>query len=635
MFAPRFDPFVSENEDIHIDDIDSKVQERKRKLSTTSSEEALDDDDEDGDGDEADEAYQGDEKSKNFDRSQDIDSASIDNDSGESDALTSDTERTNKEEGNDTNNEKVYDSKYKSVFDKFRTSVAQKVNEQVGHTENLDPEGVESQNLGPMPQPQLPKDKFSKPKESQSKNLDWIATPKYVSPDMKKPFSELNPSLSSLMQRNLSSMGYTEAFSVQISVIEMLLEDIKKTSINPDTKSDLLINAATGSGKTLAYVVPIVESLHKRIVPRVRAIILVPTKPLISQVKATFHDLCRGTNLSVVSLRNDISIREESSRLRSHPPDVIISTPGRLVEHLTTESVNLKNLQYLVIDEADRLLNQSFQNWCRVLMSAINKYTQDKEKNISNFWRLRVQRLIFSATLTTNISELMSLELESPRLVVVNEEHNLVNEMFTLPSTLKEYKLKFGSSKSALKPLILAKFLLEQNKLRNVLVFAMSSESSMRLSWLLSSLLNNLQSAENILVAYINSTNNTVTNRAHILKSFSTGSINILVATDLIARGIDILSITDVVNYDTPNSSRDYVHRVGRTARALQSGFAYNFLFGKGEEKWFSNLTRNLGRGGKHIEDFSLDFFSSINENEIALYREYLEELKQNVVGRK
>ena len=382
-------------------------------------------------------------------------------------------------------------------------------------------EDIEMQDLVPLPQPELPRDKRLVSTAAHLNNLDWLTTPIYTAPEETKPFAEFqNPPLSSLMIKNLRNMGFESAFSVQISVLNLMLKDIERNRLQPDMRGDLLVNASTGSGKTLAYLIPIIESLQTVKVPRVRAIILVPTKPLINQVKTTLNQLSKGTNLSIVSLKNDLSIKEEGIKLQTNEPDIIVSTPGRLVDHLTNGYISLKNLQYLVIDEADRLLNQSFQNWCQILISKIDEFTNIKERNISNSWKLNVQKMIFSATLTTDAGKLSLLKFHKPRLIIVNNKEQLVNEMFSLPATLNEFKLQFGSAKSSLKPLILSKFLLGKNKLANVLIFTKSNDASLRLSRLLSLIMNKLGS-ETINIAYIDSTNNTTSVRSKILKDFS------------------------------------------------------------------------------------------------------------------
>ena len=525
-------------------------------------------------------------------------------------------------ENNEPNeNDPQYISKHESVFKKFNKSVQTPKKED--ESEESEEEDIETQDLAPIPQPTLPRDKKLTSTSTHLKNLDWLTVPTYASPSDTKPFKDFP--LSPFMLRNLENSGFSNAFSVQIAVMNILLKDLSQNKLQPDMKGDLLVNASTGSGKTLAYLIPIIESLHKRIVPRVRAIILVPTKPLISQVKATFIELSRGTNLSILSLKNDISIKDEGTRLLTNEPDVIISTPGRLVDHLINGSISLSALQYLVIDEADRLLNQSFQDWCRILISKL-----DHQVDISKQWKLSVKKLIFSATLTTDAGKLSALKFEKPRLVIVNDQEQLVNEIFTVPPTLSEYKIQFGSSKNTIKPLILAKFLISKEMLSNVIIFTKSNEASLRLSKLLELIFQKIGSS-GIEVGYINSTNNKTSTRTKILKDFSTQKVNILVATDLIARGIDILSITDVINYDMPNSSREYVHRVGRTARANQSGKAYNLCFGKGEAKWFKTIVNEVGRGVKTVEELEIDSKAIVSREDEDIYNECLEELQKQV----
>ncbi|EGV64147.1 hypothetical protein CANTEDRAFT_122357 [Yamadazyma tenuis ATCC 10573] len=507
-----------------------------------------------------------------------------------------------------------YLTKHQNVFSKFKRSAIEQPAEEAPEASDED-----VQDIGPLPQPTLPRD--YRLKITQSNHLDWLSKPIYSKPEHTWPFETFD--LSDTMKSNLATGGFIDAFSVQVTVLEMMLKDTKENKLKPDSNGDILVNASTGSGKTLAYSIPIIESLCTRVVPRVRAIILVPTKPLVSQVKQTLLQLSKGTSLYVMNLRNDISIREEAEKLTGNPPDIIVSTPGRLVEHVTGNSIDLNSLRYLVIDEADRLLGQSFQNWSRVLVERL----EAKQSSMVESWKLRVQKLVFSATLTTDAGKLAMLHFYKPRLVIVNDEEKLVNEMFSTPRTLSEFTLQFSSNKSSLKPLILAKFLMKSNKLSNVLVFTKSNEASIRLSKLLSLVFDGF--GVSMVVEYLNSTNNSTMARKKLLMAFDSGQVNVLVVTDLIARGIDVLSITDVVNYDMPNSSREYVHRVGRTARANNDGRAYNFVFGKGEMRWMSRLLRDVSRSREveMVEEMFLD------EGDEEVYRKCLGEL-QNIVER-
>lgn len=500
-------------------------------------------------------------------------------------------ELTAKTEAN-TENDPDYVSKHALIFKKFQKA---------GETEHLENEAIEieSENfedLAPIPQPELPRDQRLRSTQLHKQNLDWLTTPTYILPETQEPFQHFP--ISEKIQKNLQLLGLQNAFSVQVGTLRLILEDLRRNKFSPDFQGDILVNAATGSGKTLAYSIPIVEALHTRVVPRLRAIILVPTRPLINQVSQTLRDLSRGTVLSVVSLSSDLSIKEEGLKVTRLVPDILVTTPGRLVDHLHNGTISMRYLRFLVADEADRLLNQSFQDWSSVVVSHLEKWHTSPYK-----WALSPQKMIFSATLTTDAGKLSLLKFNKPRLLIVNAHEQLVNEMFSVPSTLAEYKIGFSSSKSAIKPLLLAKFLVHRGKLSLVLVFAKSNDSTLRLARILQLLFDRFAPHNKISVAYINSTNNKASVRKKIFEDFSANRIHVLVATDLIARGLDLVLITDVINYDLPNSSREYVHRVGRTARANKAGNAYTLCFGRGEEKWFRTIMRDVGRSGEIVEE--------------------------------
>ena len=601
MFSQRYDPLAEENNGSRPANSGFGVSLKKRKLS-------------DDESSEEEEEEETDESEHDSSQDEDI------------------NEEEPEEEDEDTNKvddnmeidlqpevDPDYIHKHQAIFNKFKQSTESETIEQEKEEDEEEDANIEQHSLVPLPQPALPRDRKLSSVSTHTKNLDWLTKPQYASPLDKKAFTDFK--LSSFMIKNLEKMGFTEAFSVQISVLNMMLPEIEAQKLKPDRVGDILVNASTGSGKTLAYLIPIIESLYRRVVPRVRAIILVPTKPLINQVKSTLLQLSSGTNLQIAALKNDVSINDEKDLLTKSVPDIIVSTPGRLVEHLLNDSINLSSLQYLIIDEADRLLNQSFQNWSNVLLDKI-----DSQINIAEVWKLSVQKLVFSATLTTDAGKLSSLKFYNPRLIIVNDSKQLVNEIFTVPVTLSEFKIHLGVAKNSLKPLILTKFLISTNKLSNVLIFTKSNESSIRLTELLTSLFQKL--SINLKIAFINSTNNRTSIRSKILKQFSNQEVNILITTDLIARGIDVASITDVINYDLPNSSREYVHRVGRTARANQVGHAYSFCFGKGENSWFNKLAHEVSRS-KEVENVDLNVKELISDRDEEVYQRALHELQQ------
>lgn len=601
MFSQRYDPLAEENNGSRPANSGFGVSLKKRKLS-------------DDESSEEEEEEETDESEHDSSQDEDI------------------NEEEPEEEDEDTNKvddnmeidlqpevDPDYIHKHQAIFNKFKQSTESETIEQDKEEDGEEDANIEQHSLVPLPQPALPRDRKLSSVSTHTKNLDWLTKPQYASPLDKKAFTDFK--LSSFMIKNLEKMGFTEAFSVQISVLNMMLPEIEAQKLKPDRVGDILVNASTGSGKTLAYLIPIIESLYRRVVPRVRVIILVPTKPLINQVKSTLLQLSSGTNLQIAALKNDVSISDEKDLLTKSVPDIIVSTPGRLVEHLLNDSINLSSLQYLIIDEADRLLNQSFQNWSNVLLDKI-----DSQINIAEVWKLSVQKLVFSATLTTDAGKLSSLKFYNPRLIIVNDSKQLVNEIFTVPVTLSEFKIHLGVAKNSLKPLILTKFLISTNKLSNVLIFTKSNESSIRLTELLTSLFQKL--SINLKIAFINSTNNRTSIRSKILKQFSNQEVNILITTDLIARGIDVASITDVINYDLPNSSREYVHRVGRTARANQVGHAYSFCFGKGENSWFNKLAHEVSRS-KEVENVDLNVKELISDRDEEVYQRALHELQQ------
>lgn len=607
MFAQRFDPDAVSLENITLV---NKLFSRKRKLSAasvsedgtaTSSRSSLsslsEDSDLDSDSEESKEmesekAEENNEKDtvegQILEDGQEEDKMDIDEKS-QVDSKVENAHAMEIDEESRIENDLDYMSKHASIFKKFKQAgdFAEELDEEEEIRE------FDIQNLAPIPQPELPRDRRLHATQTHKKNLDWLATPTYISPETTEPF--LNFGLSEKVSKNLSALGFQNAFSVQVGTLRVMLEDIRKNKLAPDFRGDLLVNASTGSGKTLAYLVPIIEALHSRVVPRLRAIILVPTRPLINQVSQTLRDLSKGTVLTVASLTGDLSIKDEGHKITKTVPDILVSTPGRLVDHLLNGSISMQYLRFLVVDEADRLLNQSFQNWCEILVSNLERWN-DPLKNIGNKWSLQVQKMIFSATLTTDAGKLSLLKFNKPRLLIVNSNEQLVNEMFSIPSTLTEHKIGFSSSKSSIKPLLLAKFMVHTGKTSSVLVFAKSNNATLRLAKILQALFEKFAPHNRINVAFINSTNNKSSVRGKILEDFTKNTVQVLVATDLIARGLDILSITDVINYDLPNSSREYVHRVGRTARANNKGNAYTLCFGKGEEKWFKTIMRDVGR---------------------------------------
>ncbi|PFH53179.1 hypothetical protein AMATHDRAFT_138341 [Amanita thiersii Skay4041] len=449
--------------------------------------------------------------------------------------------------------------------------------------------------------------------------------------------------LSSKMRRCLKELGIQELFAVQTRLLPFLLGKSGRHGslympYNPPR--DVCVSAPTGSGKTLAYAIPIVELLSTRVITRLRALIILPTRDLVSQVRETLEAVSKGRGLKIGIASGQHSFSHEQSLLianqspnihgGSSKVDILICTPGRLMDHLNaTPNFSLQHLRFLVIDEADRLLAQSFQDWLTHILAVIRPPRQPNnnqgetakltiidsvspaythtlvDETISTLTGERkessCQKLLFSATLTRDPGKIAGLELRHPKYFVVQERKltagepdvpELVMEKFTMPTTLKEHMIICESS---LKPLIFF-YLIHVHSVTNALVFTKSAESTLRLVHLLSYFEDSLVAAANPnakqkVIARAYSSDLPIIERRAILEKFKTQQINILICSDLISRGIDIDHVSHVVSYDTAIDMRKYVHRAGRTARAGRSGNTWT-LVEEQEARYFKQMLR-------------------------------------------
>lgn len=269
------------------------------------------------------------------------------------------------------------------------------------------------------------------------------------------------------------------------------------------------------------------------------------------------------------------------------------------------DNIDINALRFLVVDEADRLLNQNFQDWCDLVMQKIESLSNVENEGFDKIFKLRCIKIVLSATLTTNSEKLTHLRLFRPRLVIVNTDN--ANELYQLPRLLEEKELRISEKLSYFKPLILLRFFQWVDKTGNKynnygMIFTKSNESTIRLNKLLNELNNRLGTCLNI--GCINSMMDNQ-ERTKILKKFDeTGGI--LICTDLLSRGINLTSIKFVINYDLPGSTKEYVHRIGRTARAGNSGCAVTLCYGENEFKWFKKIVysgQQINRNGKPIAE--------------------------------
>ncbi|KAI9481664.1 MAG: P-loop containing nucleoside triphosphate hydrolase protein [Benjaminiella poitrasii] len=488
--------------------------------------------------------------------------------------------------------------------------------------------------LEAFPEMVLPKTKHSKEDKQLLKNMgipEWLLRPTVISP---KESCELDKvGLSSPIVERCQSLGLSSFFAVQKAVIPVFLR--RKTLY--DTKrvpGDLCISAPTGSGKTMAYVLPIVDILSKRIVTRLRAVVVLPTRDLVSQVKETFDAFVKGTNLVVAAASGQQSFAHEQrvlvgadSQHQSYAGgksrvDILVTTPGRLIDHLTsTPNFTLQHLRFLVIDEADRLLNQSYNDWLnRILLATrpeanleaplidfkYNKHNVVEADAIApSFIKTAyqipstdfdlpkmpsVQKLLFSATLTKNPAKIADLHLNNPKYISVqNEDGSQANQEYTTPEGLKEYMTVCPTDK---KPLMVI-YLLHQLGIKSGLCFTKSVESTQKLQMLLEAYEATQPEEKRIRVKEYSSELGPV-KRKQMLKQFKDGQIDLLICSDLIGRGIDLDSVQFVISYDVPYYMDKYIHRVGRTARAGREGEAYTLVEAQ-EARHFKEMLRHAG----------------------------------------
>ncbi|KAJ7333122.1 ATP-dependent RNA helicase ddx51 [Desmophyllum pertusum] len=460
---------------------------------------------------------------------------------------------------------------------------------------------------------------------------DWLAKPTIINSDFSSNVTpvEKMPYLDSHIIRKLQQHEINHLFPVQSVVIPAILSQMEINSCFGSggyDPSDICVSAPTGSGKTLAYVLPIVQSLLKRVVCHLRALVILPTKDLANQVKQVFELFTEGTNLRVGLASGSKSFAKDQEQLvslsscgSSSRVDILICTPGRLVDHISsTPNFTLHHVRFLVIDEADRLLDQSYHGWLgKVLKAAYNKQSTsgfiNSDRPVScNLQTIRnppglqtaasfatiqlpLQKLLFSATMTHSPEKLAPLQLYQPILFTATGSVNQTNDggdytadvttagRYSIPEGLSEYMTVCNNGE---KPLMVL-YCLTQLKFQRVLCFVSSLEATHRL-YLLVKLYGGVQAAEY-------SSNLTPQQRKGILRDFKLGKLQLLICSDAMARGMDIQDVLYVISYDVPNYVRSYIHRVGRTARAGNKGTAITLLHSD-EVHHFKELIQKTGR---------------------------------------
>ena len=330
-------------------------------------------------------------------------------------------------------------------------------------------------------------------------------------------------------------IGYTEPTPIQQQAIPLILAG-----------HDLLGGAQTGTGKTAAFTLPMLHLLSNRTANQpgaVRALVLCPTRELAAQVEQSVRDYSQHLSLTSTVIFGGVGMQPQINRLQKGV-DILVATPGRLLDLHGQGVLDLSGVEILVLDEADRMLDMGFIHDVRRILG----YLPDKEAR---------QTLLFSATMPNEIESLARQLLRNPVRVAVTPVSSTVD---TIEQTL--YKVDKNN-----KPKLLREVLRDE-ALSSVLVFTRTKHGADRV-------VHDLERAGVRAMAIHG--NKSQTARQSALDSFKTGDIRVLVATDIAARGLDINDLTCVVNYDLPNIPETYVHRIGRTGRAGRDGIAISF----------------------------------------------------------
>jgi len=348
-------------------------------------------------------------------------------------------------------------------------------------------------------------------------------------------FSELG--LNETLIEAIGYMNYEEATPIQSQAIPHILEG-----------HDLIGCAQTGTGKTAAFTLPVLHRMAQSPVKGVKTLVLCPTRELATQIDQLVQGLSYFTNLSCYPVYGGGTGPEweKERRALSDGADMIIATPGRLIAHLNNGYVNFKNVQHLILDEADRMLDIGFHD---DILRIIKELPQKR------------QSLLFSATMAPKIRSLAKKILEEPK------EINLAMSKPAEGVTQKVY-LTFEEQKT---PLV--RHILKQHEdFKSIIVFCSTKK---KVDQLARNLKNKGHNVAGISSDYEQA------EREQVLLNFKSRKTRIVVATDVLSRGIDIKDIDLVINYDVPGDAEDYVHRVGRTARAASKGLAITFVSDK------------------------------------------------------
>ena len=364
------------------------------------------------------------------------------------------------------------------------------------------------------------------------------------------PFSSLG--LSPALLKKIAEQNYTQPYPIQLEAIPAILK-----------RKDILGIARTGSGKTVSYVLPILMNLLGKTVTKnrhVNVLVLVPTRELAIQVSEVFLLFSSGLpeRIKTMAVFGGVSINPQMMALQG--VNILVATPGRLLELVDSKAVHLSDIETLVLDEADKMLNLGFREEMSLIFKLLPK---------------RRQNLLFSATLNEDVTRINQLLLNNPVIIKTEEEEDYFEKIQQLGYFVTEEKKG---------PLL--RYLIKTNDMKQVLIFTSSVYKADNVADKLRK--NGIQAS-----AIHSKKSQGARNEA--LGKFKSGELRVLVATDLISRGIDIQFLPFVINYELPRSPKDYIHRIGRTGRAESSGEAISFVSPE-DQHHFRIIQKKMGK---------------------------------------
>jgi ATP-dependent RNA helicase RhlE len=369
--------------------------------------------------------------------------------------------------------------------------------------------------------------------------------------------------LSPALLKAIELQNYTQAYPIQEAAIPAVLR-----------KSDVLGIAQTGSGKTASFVLPILMNLEDSAPIKnrhIKVLVVVPTRELAIQVRDVFQLFGSALENKIKSMAvyGGVSINPQMKGLMG--VSVLIATPGRLLELVRLNAIHLSSVETLVLDEADKMLNLGFKDEMNEIFSLLPK---------------KRQNLLFSATLSDDLSSITQVVLKNPEIIKIETAEENIDLITQTGYFISEEKKG---------PLL--RYLIKTNNMKQVLVFTSSAFNADKVTEKL---------RKNGVDAMAMHSKKSQEARVKALNNFKNGNVRVLVATDIIARGIDIQFLPFVINYELPRSPKDYIHRIGRTGRAESPGEAITLVTPE-DEHHFKIIQKKMGKWVTLVQGESLD----------------------------